>query len=257
MRFESVTAYAFGPFRNETLELVPGMNIVHGPNEAGKSTWHAALYAGLCGIRRGRGKPRSEDSEFTARHQPWDSKGWEVGAIVTLEDGRRIELRHDLAGRVDSSARDADMAGRDYSNEIMNDGAPDGARWLGLDRQSFLRTAWVRQASILTVLEDPGKLQNELQRAAATARTGETAADALALLTKYRAEYVSTERAWTKPLAKVQGGRRCRRKAALGRAIGSRGARPAPPRSRATHWGCAEAGATGCRRARGTCRRQS
>lgn len=202
MRFESVTAYVFGPFRNETLDLVPGMNIVYGPNEAGKSTWHAALYAGLCGIRRGRGKPRSEDSEFTARHQPWDSKGWEVGAIVTLEDGRRIELRHDLAGRVDSSARDADMAGRDYSNEIMNDGAPDGAHWLGLDRQSFLRTAWVRQASILTVLEDPGKLQNELQRAAATARTGETAADALALLAKYRAEYVSTERAWTKPLAK-------------------------------------------------------
>ena len=202
MRFELVTAYAFGPFRNETLALVPGMNIVYGPNEAGKSTWHAALYAGLCGIRRGRGKPRSEDSEFTARHQPWDGKDWEVGAIVTLEDGRRVELRHDLAGRVDSSARDARIAGRDYSSEIMNDGAADGARWLGLDRQSFLRTAWVRQASILTVLEDPGKLQNELQRAAATARTGETAADALALLAKYRAEYVSTERAWTKPLAK-------------------------------------------------------
>ena len=52
MRFESVKAHAFGPFRDKTLELSPGMNVVYGPNEAGKSSWHAALYAGLCGRRR-------------------------------------------------------------------------------------------------------------------------------------------------------------------------------------------------------------
>ncbi|MYG18353.1 MAG: AAA family ATPase, partial [Gemmatimonadales bacterium] len=46
MRFESVTAHRFGPFRDETLELAPGMNVVFGRNEAGKSSWHAALYAG-------------------------------------------------------------------------------------------------------------------------------------------------------------------------------------------------------------------
>ena len=143
MRFESVTAHVFGPIRAETLDLAPGMNVIHGPNEAGKSTWHAALYAGLCGVRRARGQPRREDREFAERHRPWDGEGWEVGAVITLGDGRRIELRHDLAGGVDSSARDADIADRDYSNEIMNEGAPDGSRWLGLDRRSFLSTACV------------------------------------------------------------------------------------------------------------------
>ena len=200
MRFESVTAHAFGGLRNETLELAPGMNVVYGPNEAGKSTWHAALYAGLCGMRRARGRARGEDSAFQGRHRPWDGDGWEVGATVALKD-RRVVLRHDLDGRVDSSARDADLADRDYSAEIMNDGAPDGARWLGLDRRSFLSTACVRQTSILQVLDDPGDLQDELQRAAANARTGETAADALGLLNDYRAEHVGTERAWTRPLA--------------------------------------------------------
>ena len=200
MRFESVTAYAFGRLRDETLQLAPGMNVIYGPNEAGKSTWHAALYAGLCGMRRGRGRARAEDSDFQARHKPWDGEGWEVGATITLKD-RRVTFRHDLDGRVDSSARDADLAGRDYSGEIMNDGAPDGARWLGLDRRSFLSTACVRQASILAVLDDPGDLQDELQSAAATARTGETAAEALGLLDAYRAEHVGTERAPTRPLA--------------------------------------------------------
>ena len=201
MRFESVRAYAFGRFLDETLELGPGMNIVYGPNEAGKSTWHAALYAGLCGMRRARGRARSEDSDFQARHKPWDGGGWEVGATITLKD-RRVVLRHDLDARVDSSAQDADLAGRDYSAEIMSDGAPDGARWLGLDRRSFLGTACVRQASILAVLDDPGDLQDELQSAAATANTGETAADALVLLNTYRTEQVGTERAPTRPLAR-------------------------------------------------------
>ena len=106
MRFESVKAYSFGPFRNQTLELAPSMNVVFGPNEAGKSSWHAAIYAGLCGMRRTRGRMLKGDAEFTDLHKPWDSDtSWEVGAIIKLDDGRRIELRHDLAGGVDSSAR--------------------------------------------------------------------------------------------------------------------------------------------------------
>ena len=202
MRFESVTSHVFGPLRGETLDLAPGMNVIHGPNEAGKSTWHAALYAGLCGVRRARGQPRREDRDFAERHQPWDGEGWEVGAVITLADGRRIELRHDLAGGVDSSARDADMADRDYSHEIMHEGSPDGSRWLGLDRRSFLSTACVRQSQILAVRDGAHDLQDELQRAAATAGADETAADALRLLRDYRAQHVGTERAPTRPLVR-------------------------------------------------------
>ena len=55
MRIERVVAHAFGPLIDATLDLAPGMTVVYGPNEAGKSSWHAALYAGLCGVRRGRG----------------------------------------------------------------------------------------------------------------------------------------------------------------------------------------------------------
>ncbi|MEX1093508.1 MAG: AAA family ATPase [Acidimicrobiia bacterium] len=201
MKFEAVNAYAFGPFLDATLQLAQGMNVVYGPNEAGKSTWHAALYAGLCGMRRGRGQPRREDRDFEERHRPWDGEGaWSVGAVVTLEDGRRVELRHDLAGRVESSARDFDVGSRDYSNEIMYEGAPDGSRWLGLDRRSFLSTACVRQAQMLEVLGDADSLQEELQRAAATAGTDATAAQGLELLRDYHATHVGTERAWTRPL---------------------------------------------------------
>ncbi|MCY3698439.1 MAG: AAA family ATPase [Gemmatimonadetes bacterium] len=200
MRFESVTAHRFGPFRDETLELAPGMNVVFGRNEAGKSSWHAALYAGLCGMRRGKGAMRKEEKRFAERHKPWDGDEWEIGAVVALEDGRRVELRHDLAGRIESSAEDTSVAGRDYSHEILFDGAPDGSRWLSLNRRSFLATACVRQADILKVRDDPESLQEDMQRAAATAGVDQTAAAALQRLEDVLRERVGSTRAPTKPL---------------------------------------------------------
>ncbi|MCC6237272.1 MAG: AAA family ATPase [Dehalococcoidia bacterium] len=219
MRFESVTGYAFGPLRGEQLRFAPGMNVIYGPNEAGKSTWHAALYAGLCGMRRGRGGMQSEDQAFSRRHRPWDTPdSWEVGAVVALADDRQVELRHDLAGRVDISAKDV-QTGRDYSGEIMFDGAPDGSQWLGLNRRSFLSTACVRQADVLEVAreESANGLQDELQRAAATARQGSSAAVALARLLAFEREQVGTQQAPTRPLrqaqARVQEARREREQA--------------------------------------------
>ena len=200
MRFQSITAHAFGPLVDETLELAPGMNVVYGPNEAGKSSWHAALYAGLCGMRRGGGRTRA-DRDFERRHRPWNGRGaWEVGAVIARDDGVRVELRHDLAART-GTARDADIAGRDYASEIIRDGAPDGAVWLGLDRRSFLGSACVRQAEIVRVLEAANGLQEALQRAADTAGMDATAAAAIDLLEGWHRDHVGTARAFTKPLA--------------------------------------------------------
>ena len=176
------------------------MTIIHGPNESGKSSWHAALYAGLCGVRRGKGRVTEGDQDFKNRHRPWVGDAWDVSAIVQLSDDRRVELHHDLDGKVDCWAHDADF-GRDYSNEIIYGGSPDGSRWLGLNRRSFLNTACVRQADIQSVIGQAGALQDELQRAAATAGTDSTAAAALERLANFERENVGQDRAnSTKPL---------------------------------------------------------
>ena len=199
MRFESVAAHAFGPLVEEKLELAPGMNVVYGPNEAGKSTWHAALYAGLCGMRRSGGRTAA-DRDFVRRHKPWNGTDkWEVSAVVARDNGVRVELRHDLAART-GTARDADMAGQDYAPDIIHDGAPDGAVFLGLDRRSFLGTACVRQADIVRVLEAADSLQEALQRAADTAGADATAAAAIDALDKWHRDNVGSARAFTKPL---------------------------------------------------------
>lgn len=92
MRIDVVNATAFGPLIGQALELSPGMNVIYGPNESGKSSWHAAIYAALCGVRRSRGQPTREDRAFAVRHRPWRGTTWRVTALVTLDDGSIIEI---------------------------------------------------------------------------------------------------------------------------------------------------------------------
>ena len=177
MRFLKVRADAFGPFAaGQELTFAPGMNVVFGANEAGKSSWHAALYAGLCGMRRGQGKPPVQDQRFTERHRPWGpAPKWLVTALVRMEDGVDLEFRQDLAVK---SAAVIDGLGRPF-DVPPTEGSPDGARLLGLDRKAFLATACVRQAELLGVREASDQLQGYLQRAVTSGGNDATVVKAL------------------------------------------------------------------------------
>jgi DNA repair protein SbcC/Rad50 len=194
MRIQRVIARAFGPFRDEELELAPGLTVVVGPNEAGKSTWHAATRLAITGVRRGRGRATAADAAVEARHRPWDApERWEVEARLALEDGRLIDISQDLAGKVACRAVDVAL-GRDVSDEIL-DGTPDASRWLGLDRESFAATVSVSQAQIASVAnaETAELLQEHMQRAAATRGTDATAAEAIERLKEFRRQAVGAD----------------------------------------------------------------
>jgi exonuclease SbcC len=204
VRVESVTAVAFGPLRGAILEFAPQLTVIYGRNEAGKSSWHAAIYAALCGMRRARGALRREDQSFTDSHRPWDGAEWEVRAFVRLDTGQRVQLHQNLADLAHCSAVDADL-GRDVAIEILNEGTPDATKWLGLDRVSFLAVACVRQAEIQAVVDYATSLQDELQRAATSAARHATAAEAVARLEEFYRECVGQDRAHsTKPLHRAK-----------------------------------------------------
>jgi DNA repair exonuclease SbcCD ATPase subunit len=194
VRIESVSAQGFGPLAGQTLRFAPGLTVVLGDNESGKSSWHAAIFAALCGRRRGRGRPSVQEQRFIDTYQPWGGGAWAVSGVVVLDDGRPIELRQDLSGKVDCRASDTILA-RDVSAEIMVDGSPDASAWLGLTRASFQATACVGQSELLGVLEAADGLQDALQRATSTAGSSGTAAKAIELLEDARRPAVGRDTA--------------------------------------------------------------
>lgn len=80
----------FGKFHNVNVELTPGMNVIYGKNEAGKSTLHAFIKGMLFGIERLRGRAGKED--LYVKYQPWDTPGAYQGSMVLTVDGEDYRI---------------------------------------------------------------------------------------------------------------------------------------------------------------------
>lgn len=80
----------FGKFHNVNVELTPGINVIYGKNEAGKSTLHAFVKGMLFGIERLRGRAGKED--LYVKYQPWDTPGAYQGSMVLSVDGEDYRI---------------------------------------------------------------------------------------------------------------------------------------------------------------------
>lgn len=203
MRFDRVGATAFGALRGQRLDLDPAMTVIHGPNEAGKSTWFAALYTGLAG-RKSRGR---QATEFRRRHKPWTGSGWRVELTLTLDSGLRLQVDQNVA---DGSVRIADAATsaslsipaleRQLGVSLESDGRFDGSGFVGLDRDAVRSTMFVAQADMLAVLHNATELQNYLQRAASTTSIDTTAEEALHRIKEQHSNRVGSPHVGNRPL---------------------------------------------------------
>lgn len=136
MHIDHVKAVSFGAIKQQTLKLHKGMTIVQGPNGSGKSTWHAALYAALCGV-----PPELEAGENFAFSRPWDGSESAVEAELSLAGGQRIRVYQDLTHHR-STVTELSASGSVSKERAF---AADFTTELGLDRDSYVAMAWVDQ----------------------------------------------------------------------------------------------------------------
>lgn len=90
MIIKEINLEHFGKFHDSHVMLQPGLNIIYGPNEAGKSTLHAFIRGMLFGIERSRGRA-SKDDLYT-RYEPWDTPGAYQGSMVIEIDGEDYRI---------------------------------------------------------------------------------------------------------------------------------------------------------------------
>lgn len=84
----------FGKFSGTSLELKPGINIIYGGNESGKSTVHTFIRGMLFGIRRLRG--RASRTDDYSRYVPWENPGWYEGAVRFACGGKEFRLERNF-----------------------------------------------------------------------------------------------------------------------------------------------------------------
>lgn len=105
MRIERLAIDGFGLHRDLHLEFTPGLNVLLGPNEAGKSTLHAFLRAMFHGLPRGGPK-----------YEPL-AGGRHGGALTLARDGERFRVERIFSPR--KSLRVLDESGANLGEAAL------------------------------------------------------------------------------------------------------------------------------------------
>lgn len=164
----------FKKFRDKTLDFAPGLNIIKGPNEAGKSTLHEALRTVLFE------KPTTTSQPMKAARS-WGSEEMFAVGIRFSVDGAAYELDKDF------SAKKAVLSGPDLREPICDPDEIHGRlqAWLGCPSERFFTsTTCVAQDEL--AIPDRGKAEvaGRLQSVIAGGGTDVAARDALKSVSK-------------------------------------------------------------------------
>ncbi len=142
---------AFGKFKNKTLELKEGLNLICGRNEAGKTTIHKFIE----GMFFGFFKPYSKNKIYTTnldKYRPWDGKGY-CGAIIYESEGREYRLERGFEKGNEYVRLYDNKTGDDITSTLDFDPAfklPKANKHLGINSVLFRNTVSIGQLSNVT-----------------------------------------------------------------------------------------------------------
>ena len=147
MKLKRMTA-TFGKLERAELNLADGLNIIHAPNEAGKSTWCGFLRAMFYGIETSQRDKKGFLAEKN-RYAPWSGAPME-GEVELEWQGRDITLRRFAKGNAPFGGFSAVYS--DTQQEVPGlTGDNCGQTLLGVGRGVWERSAFVGQAPTLAI----------------------------------------------------------------------------------------------------------
>lgn len=146
----------FGRFHDREINLKPGINLIYGENEAGKSTLHTFIKGMLFGIERLRGRGAASKDDLYTRYLPWDYPGAYGGQMDILVNDRKYRLQRSFHAN-DKSFMVTDLeTGRQlklkegHISELIP----------GLSESTFRNTISIEQLKAQTDLELASQVRN-------------------------------------------------------------------------------------------------
>lgn len=174
----------FGRFKNREFTLSPGLNVVFGGNEAGKSTIHSFIEAMLFGFWK-PDTPNREEEPGREKYRPWQESGY-GGEIEYSWSGGDVRIIRDFA-RNTVSLLDAAALTEIDNIPLNNWGEPDYARvHFGCSKLVFRNTISISQLGSATDSAVALEVRNLLSNLAQSGGSGISVKQGLDALSESR-----------------------------------------------------------------------
>lgn len=146
MRILRAKIHGFGRFRQREFAFSPGLNLILGPNESGKTTLQRFIRAMLYGLKKYGVSYRQKDPDY-ARYQPWE--GQDYGGILWYEAaGRQYRVERNLDWDRESIRLWDEITGEELTDRYQMDRRKEvlfAEAQLGLSQLAFDNTVCIRQ----------------------------------------------------------------------------------------------------------------
>lgn len=203
MRLTRIQIEGFGTLRGLDIHFGEAMNLVVGPNEAGKSTLQEAILAGLYGLQSAD-RNRPSLVERSERWRPWQGGHFGLALELQLEDGTPLRVERDLDSE---TVHVTDLrSGEELSDRFERDplgGIQVGRQLLGVTREIYTNTACISRSEVMR-LEDAGSIKEAIAALADSAHPDRTAQRVLDRLRDERMARVGRPRARSGPLRDLE-----------------------------------------------------
>ncbi|HAZ05559.1 MAG TPA: hypothetical protein DCY58_03745 [Acetobacterium sp.] len=120
MRIKTLTIKAFGKFKDQTIDFKPGLNLVYGRNEAGKTTVQTFIQGMFFGFYKPYRKKKTYSEEYE-KYMPWNQFDYS-GSLVYEVDGREIRLERNFLRSKDSLFIYDNTTGKIINDQFKYDG---------------------------------------------------------------------------------------------------------------------------------------
>lgn len=160
MQIKEAIIGQFGKLQNRNISFEPGINVIYGENEAGKTTLHDFLLGMFFGMEKGRG--RGTLNSMYQKHEPWYAPSYYSGALRFLVDGKPFYLERNFYYKDKK-----DILKNEADGEELSVAYGDLAMLLGgIDKETFGNTYDIPQTGAVTGKELADILSEYLSNAA-------------------------------------------------------------------------------------------
>lgn len=188
MQIKEADIFQFGKLQNKNISFEPGMNVIYGKNEAGKSTLHSFLCAMLFGMEKGRG--RSSVTDAYSQYEPWHAPSFYAGALKFTVGQQKFYLERNFY-----SKEKTDYLRNELDGEELSVGFGDLTMLLGgVSKDSYASTYDITQVGAATGNQMVKILAEYLAQASDGSDSGVTVAEAVTSLNVRKRELQQEQR---------------------------------------------------------------